>query len=260
MAKLDIVNFKLDKNIPIPLYYQLKQQIIREITNNRLKPGDSIPTEEEFSRALNISRPTIRQALGELVNEGYIYRLKGKGTFVSPPKIDELFFQKLESFNDEMIKKGLKPSTRVLDLNVIPGIARINEMLNIPLEEKLVYLFRLRFANDEPIVYVETYLPYKDCPGIIEEDFTRGSLYRILEEKYNKRIVRATRKIEAVNASKEDAKLLGIKNNDAILFVRTVAYDWYGTPTEYSEARYRGDRNQFSVDLVRSNGNNHTNQ
>lgn len=86
MAKLDIVNFKLDKNIPIPLYYQLKQQIIREITNNRLKPGDSIPTEEEFSRALNISRPTIRQALGELVNEGYIYRLKGKGTFVSPPK------------------------------------------------------------------------------------------------------------------------------------------------------------------------------
>lgn len=242
---------KLDKNIPIPLYYQLKQMIIHMITSNQLKEGDSIQTEAEFSSELGISRPTIRQALSELVNEGYLYRLKGKGTFVSKPKIDERFLQKLDSFNNEMRQKGLTPTTKVIDFKVISGNARVNKILNIPNEEELIYLCRLRFADEEPIVFLETYLHHKNYPDLIKEDFAHDSLYRVLEEKYDKKILRASRVIETVNASKEDAKLMNINKNDALFLVKTIAFDQSGIPSEYSEARYRGDRNQFSIELIR---------
>jgi GntR family transcriptional regulator len=247
----EIGESKLNKNIPVPLYYQLKQILVNEITSNRLAVGDSIPTEAELSSEFNISRPTIRQALSELVSDGYLYRLKGKGTFVSKPKIDERFFQKLGSFNDEMVQKGLKPSTKVLALKVIPGIGRINSIFRIPLDGELIYLYRLRFADDEPIVLLETYLPYKNHAEIIKVDFTSNLLYRVLEEKYGEKIVKASRKIEAVNVNNEDSKILGIKKNDAILLVKTTAFDQNGIPTEYSEARYRGDRNEFSIELIR---------
>lgn len=246
-----IEEFKLDKNIPVPLYYQLKQHIINEIQNKHLRIGDCIPTEAEFSSMLNISRPTIRQALSELVTEGYLHRLKGKGTFVSRPKIDERFFQQLQSFNHEMLQKGLKPSTKVLDLKVVGGIGGINEELDIKPDEDLIYLGRLRFADDEPIVFLETYLPYKFCQGLVNEDFVNNSLYTILEDKYNKKVVRVSRKIEAVNASNTDSKMLNIKKNQAVCLVKTIAFSDDNVPVEYSIARYRGDRNQFSVELFR---------
>jgi len=244
-------SYKINKDIPVPLYYQLKQVILNDIKQNVLKVGSSIPTEAEFCNMLNITRPTVRQALSELVNEGYLYRLKGKGTFVSKPKIDARFFQKLDSFNNEMTQKGLKPSTQVIDFKVIPGIKKINSIFDMPEEEELIYLYRLRFADEEPIVFLETYLPYSQYHEMMDEDFSSTSLYSAIEEKYDRKIARATRKIESVNASKENAQLLNIKKNDAIFFVKTTAYDQNDIVVEYSEARYRGDRNQFSIDLAR---------
>ncbi len=244
-------SYKLDKNTPVPLYYQLKKLLIDEINNKRLKVGDSIPTEAEFSEYLNISRPTIRQALSELVSEGYLQRLKGKGTFVSRPKIDERFFQHLQSFNNEMLQKGLNPSTKVLDLKVIKGIAGICEKLNVDVEEELVYLRRVRYADEEPVVYLETYLPYRYCKDIVKEDFVQNSLYSVMEEKYNIKIFKVVRMIEAVNADDQVAKLLHIKKNQALCLVKTTAYTEDDIPAEYSIARYRGDRNQFSVELYR---------
>jgi GntR family transcriptional regulator len=244
-------NYKLDKNIPVPLYYQLKKLLIDEISNNRIKLGDSIPTEAEFSEHLGISRPTIRQALSEMASEGYLQRLKGKGTFVSKPKIDARFFQQLQSFNSDMNQKGLNPTTQVLDLKVIKGIADICEKLDIDVEDELVYLRRVRFADDEPVVYLETYLPYKYCKGIIEEDFVNNSLYSIMEEKYSIKIFKVVRKIEAVNADDQVAKLLHMKKNQALCLVKTTAYTEQNIPSEYSIARYRGDRNLFSVELYR---------
>lgn len=245
-------NFELDKNVPIPLYYQLKQYIIGEIHKNNLRTGDAIPTEAEFSETLNISRPTIRHALGELVTEGYLYRMKGKGTFVSRPKINETFFQELLSFNDEMIQKGLTPSTKVLDLKVIQGIEAINRSLMISPKDDLIYLSRLRFANEEPIVYLETYLRYLDCVNLLKEDFVVNSLYQTLEDRYNINVIKVSRQIEAVNAGASDSKMLNIRKNQAICLVKTTAYTAENKPVEYSVARYRGDRNLFSVELHRS--------
>lgn len=244
-------DFHLKKDIPVPLYYQLKQQILEKILANELQVDEQIPKEMELGDVLGISRSTIRQAINELVSEGYLYRIKAKGTFVSKPKVDEGFFQKLESFNQEMLLKGLKPSTKVIALKAIQGMESVNKRLQISVEERLIYLCRVRYADDEPVVYLETYLPYDRYKGLLKEDFTAQSLYSVLEQKYNSRVARAVREIEATNATSQEIKLLNMKQNSAICLVKTVAYTTCDVPVEYSVARYRGDRNKFTVELVR---------
>lgn len=243
--------YYVDKQIPIPLYYQLKQHIIKLIEDGVLQVGDMLPTENEFCEHLGISRPTIRQALKELVNEGFLVRHKSKGTFVAQPKIEARFFQKLESFNDEMRQKGLTPTTKVMLLEKTPGNESVSPKLYLPLSEPLIHLVRLRFADNEPVVYVETYLPYNRFPALMDVDFTSSSMYEQLEKLYGEHVNRVHREIEAVNSRRDEAELLQTKLGKAVCLVKTIAYTEADAPVEYSVARYRGDRNKFSVDLYR---------
>lgn len=243
--------FRVRKDIPIPMYYQIKQSILGAINDGDLKGGDMIPTELEFCEACDVSRPTVRQALGELVSEGYLYRCKGKGTFVSQPKIDAHFLNILQSFNQEMQEKDMVPSTKVLKFEVVQADEAINEKLEMNSTDKLIYLERLRYANDEPIVYLETFLPYDRFSKLIEEDLSKNSLYEILEECYQQRVVRVSRVIEAINANAAIADRLNISKGSAVCLVKTVGYTEEKLPVEYSVARYRGDRNKFSIELCR---------
>jgi GntR family transcriptional regulator len=245
-------SIKLDKNIPVPLYYQLKKQILSLIENAAVQEGTMLPPENELCEALNVSRPTIRQAFSELVNEGYVSRYKGKGTFVSKPKVDERFFSKLETFHNEMSAKGLTPHTRVLALRRLSGPHEANERLGISLDAPLLYLSRLRSVDKVPLVYVETFLPFDKYEKLMEVDFNVNSLYDSLEKLCHVRINRARREIEAINAPKKEAELLHIAKNKALNLVKTVAYsDDTPGPVEFSIARYRGDINKFSVDIFR---------
>jgi GntR family transcriptional regulator len=247
----DLAGVALRRGSPIPLYYQLKQCILQKIDHKELQAGDQIPNEMDFVEALGISRSTVRQALNELVSEGRLNRVKAKGTFISKPKVDEGFFQRLTSFNDEMIQKGRRPSTLVLGLTVVPPAEEINRKLRIPPQSKLICLCRLRSADGEPIVYLETYLCYDRYAGLLQEDFTTSSLYSALETRYSARVAKAIREIEAVNASSQEAKYLGIDRGDAVCLVKTVGYLAGDVPVEYSVAQYRGDRNLFTVELIR---------
>ncbi|MBZ4645446.1 MAG: GntR family transcriptional regulator, N-acetylglucosamine utilization regulator [Petroclostridium sp.] len=241
----------LNKDIPIPLYYQLKEILLEYITKHHTDIDQPIPTEVELSSHFNISRPTVRQAINELVVEGYLYRVKGKGTFISKPKIKQDFLQILDSFNNEMQKKGLTPSTKILSLKVIKSDEKVSEALNLPIESDVVQLRRLRFANDEPIVVVVTYLPYEKCPGIITKNLENESLYKILENEYGLTLASATRTLESVLAGEYEAKLLQIEKGAPIQFFESITYLADGTPIEYSLAKYRGDRNKFTFELKR---------
>ncbi|MCL2231925.1 MAG: GntR family transcriptional regulator [Treponema sp.] len=245
-------SINLDKNIPIPLYYQLKKQILCLIENTTIKEGDLLPPENELCKLLNISRPTIRQAFTELVNEGYLNRHKGKGTFVSSPKVNDRFFSKLNSFHDEMVEKGYHPKTLVIKVEKINGPHEANERLALPLDAPLIYLSRIRSVDMVPLVYVETFLPYEEYKRLLQVDFTANSLYDSLEKLYGIRVSSVTREFVAVNARPKEAELLHIARNSALIQVKTVAHSAnVPNPVEFSIARYRGDLNKFTVELSR---------
>jgi GntR family transcriptional regulator len=247
-----IDSIKLDKYVPIPLYYQLKKQVLKLIDESVLKEGDMIPPENDLCGLLGVSRPTIRQAFSELVAEGYLSRYKGKGTFVSKPKVEERFFSRLETFNKEMLSKGLTPKTEVIVLEKLQGPQEANEKLNLSLDAALIHLSRLRLADNIPLVLLDTYLPFDQYSKLMKVDFSVHSLYDSLEKLCHVRVNRVRREIEAVNAPAKDAELLQISKNKALNMVKTIA--WSGdspNPVEFSVARYRGDLNKFTVELVR---------
>ena len=150
-----------------------------------------------------------------------------------------------------MQQKGLIPSTEVLGLQRVFDCPEASEKLNLPLSAPLIHLKRLRKADNEPIVVLDTYLPYQLFEGLMGEDFIHNSLYPVLERRYNTVVERVHRQIEAVNATEKDAELLHIAVGAAVCLVKTTAFTIAGRPVEYSIARYRGDRNQFSIELYR---------
>ncbi len=241
---------KLDRNIPVPLYYQLKQFMVKNIENNILKEGDTVPTEEELCGILNVSRATIRQAFSELVAEGHLRRQKAKGTFIAKPKVEGRFFQTIENYNDEMIKKGLQPSTIVRDMGITHD-RDVLEELGLDGRSTCVYVYRTRYANSDPMVYVKTYLPAKPFKGLLNEDLSKNSLYKTLEEEFGVVIHKVTRRLQVGLADKELSAMLSIPEGSPIYVVYTLSYTKDGTPVEYSIAKYRGDLNEFRIDLER---------
>lgn len=244
--------FKVDKNSPVPMYFQIKQAILKAIKNNTYKTGDQLPTELEFCTSLDISRPTIRQAFQELINEGYITRQKAKGTFVSKPKVEGFFFKELTSYNDEMRQLGLTPNTTVLFNEIEAANEDVAKQLKIQINDPVFHLIRLRYADGEAMVYVHTYVPSNKFKKIEEEDFSKldTSLYDLMKHKYHMPIAYVDRSIEANIATSDIAAKLQIQEGQAIYTITTIAYNENDEPTEYSIAKYRGDRNRFTIRLV----------
>ena len=238
---------KLDKSVPIPLYFQLKELILQQIKEGTYKVGDAIPTEKELNEIYDISRTTVRQAITELVQEGWLYRVKSKGTFVRAPKIEQSFIQALGSFNDQILELGMTPSTEVLDFKVIEVPDEVAVHLKIAEGKKVIYIHRRRFADSEPIVMVETYLPYDKCEFVLDRDLVKESLYPILSESKETQICKIRRFIEAVEATQYDIKHLNMAKGKAIQQFISIGFNYKDEPIEYSLARYRGDKNRFEI-------------
>ncbi|MCL2864730.1 MAG: GntR family transcriptional regulator [Lachnospiraceae bacterium] len=245
---MSLIHNKLNKSIPVPLYFQLKELIMKEIKGGTYKSGDLIPTENELSESFEISRTTVRQAITELVQEGWLYRIKSKGTFVSYPKVGQGFTKKLESFNDEMNRLGITPSTEVFEFSVQEASAEVAEVLEIEEKDKVLYLYRRRFADKEPVVTIQTYLPFSRCSFLADKDFTKESLYHQLALGGDAcRVLQVRRIVEAVEATEEDASNLKMKVGKPIQFFVSTGYNALGVPLEYSLARYPGDRSRFEI-------------
>ena len=239
----------LDKDVPIPLYFQLKNLIIEEIENGSYPVGSMIPTENELSQMFQISRTTVRQAISEMVREERLYRVKSKGTFVASPKINQEFIQNLQSFNDEMRHAGKTPSTEVLSLDRICLPESIAFHMGLEPGTEAIYLYRKRCADNIPIVRVETYLPYALCSFILGHDLSVESLYNILSQRETTKITHVTRVCEAVSACSEDVKILDMRRGRPVHHFHTLGYNDAGTLIEYSLAWYRGDQNRFQVEI-----------
>ena len=245
---------KLDKSVPIPLYFQLKGILLDAIKNGDYPVNSMIPTEKELSEMFQISRTTVRQAITEMVQEGWLYRIASKGTFVARLKIKQDFIKRLESFDEQILRTGCRPSTEVLELKAADMPKDICARFGVNRGGRYVYLYRRRYADDEPIVTVETYLPYDPCAFLLDHDFGKESMYNVLATKDSTRICRVTRILEAVAANTQDIDNLNVRRGKPIQLSTTIGYNADDEPIEYSIARYRGDRNRFEVDLLIETG------
>lgn len=246
---------ELDKTVPIPLYFQLKELIIDEIQSRRYEVDSLIPTEKELSEQFNISRTTVRQAITELVQEGWLYRIKSKGTFIARQKLPQDFLQRLETFSEQMTRLGVTPTTKVLSFQVEFASKDVAQHLEVEEGSKVIYLLRHRFGDHEPVVTVATYLPYDKCAFLMTHDFEKESLYDCMSFHKDTTVYGARRTIEAVEATSEDAKYLGIRKGSPVQLVHTVSFSDTDIPLEYSIAHYRGDMSKFQI-TVYVNPNN----
>lgn len=242
-------NNAIDRESPVPLYFQLKNIIDEGIKKKILKPGECLPTELEFSKYFNLSRTTVRQSLTSLATEKQVYRIKSKGTFIAQPKIDLHYISSAESFNSQIIMSGRVPKTIVLYENIEQCNSEIASALNIKSKDKIIRITRLRFSDDTPIVIARSYHPIDVCEDILKYDLEKESLIEVFSKKSETRVVKVCRTIEAIGASKEDSKLLEINKGFPLQSFKSTSFNKNGRIVEYCESVYRGDKNKFSVEI-----------
>jgi GntR family transcriptional regulator len=244
----DVAIIKHDS--PIPYYFQLFSFIEQEIKAKRMLPGQLMPSEQEFCEKLGVSRTVVRQALANLERNGYISKQSGKRSAISYPKYNGGLMQNLRGFHEDALLKGQHPTTRVLEMKVIPADSELAEALKINEGEPIIKINRLRFLEGEPEVLVVTYIPEAKCSSLIREDLTSQSLYELLARKYGLVIAQGRRTVEAIALDRADAKLLGVPPKSPVLLLKSIGLLEDGTPLEYFVAKHRGDRSKFHIDLV----------
>jgi GntR family transcriptional regulator len=238
----------IDKNSPLSLYYQLKQIIIDMIEKKELQENDRLPTEQELCQKYGISRATVRQALKELENEEYIYKIQGKGTFVSPKRFQQDLL-KFYSFTEEMKKIGKKPTSQVLDFKVINADHKIARIMGLEDQTKVYEFFRLRFADDDPMMLEITYIPYDLFPGIKKDDLEVNPLYKILIEEYDTSFSKAEESFRATLLNKNEARKLQYIEGGPAMLLERITYNSQGKIIEYTKSVARGDRFKYHVVL-----------
>jgi GntR family transcriptional regulator len=242
----------IQRDSPIPYYFQLCTYIQKQIECKDLQPGQLLPSEQVFCDILGISRTVVRQAMAELSRKGFVTKQNGKRSTVSLPKHETGLMQTMKGFHEDAMARGQVPSTRVLKFEVIGANAEVAQALGIAEGEPVIMLNRLRFIDGTPEVLVVSYLPEKMCPSLLLEDFTEQSLYETLERKFGFVISCGYRTIEAIALKSADARMLGIRTGSPALLLKSIGLLEDRTPLEYFIAMHRGDRSKFEVRLVRT--------
>jgi GntR family transcriptional regulator len=236
----------LDKNGFIPLYYQIQRTLMEKIRSGELKEGDALSSEEELARVYRVSRMTARQALQGLKTSGYAFSQRGRGTFVSRPKMEKSIMHLL-GFTEDMKQRGMVPSSRVLEQTVIKATDELAENLKVSPQDSVIRLRRLRLADGIPMAIEESNIPLKFFPGLDRMSFAKQSLYRVLRENYGVRVGWADEVIEALPATREESELLTIPKRASVLSISRTIMTTEETPIEVACSRYRGDRYRASI-------------
>ena len=240
----------VDRNLPVPLYYQLREALLTLIKEGRLQEGDLIPTERELGERFQVSRITVRRAIDELAREGYLVTQQGKGTFVARPKIQR-HMTHMKSFSEEMADEGHHPGSRLLSLRHEKAVGYLASALGVAEEDWIWVVERLRLADDEPICLSCAYLNLPPEVSLIPAELQQQvSLWSILE-KNGIILSRSEETIQAVAAGEREAELLQVEVGSPLLLVEGVVYSDQETPIEYHQILNRGDRYTYSVRAMR---------
>lgn len=239
----------INKQSPIPIYFQIEEHIKQLIEKGELKPGDAIPSERSYTETFQVSRMTVRQALSNLVQSGYLYRQKGKGTFVSERKIEQTL-QGLTSFTEDMKARGMQPGSRLLGFNLVPASSTIAAKLKIAEHDPIYEIKRIRLANALPMAYETTYISANLVKGLTEE-IVNQSLYHYIERELNMTIHHATQTIEAAIVGKDVMDELNLEKGAPVLLIQRHSFLANDQPLELVHSIYRADRYKFVIDMNR---------
>lgn len=231
----------IDRYSKLPFYQQLYEILRGKIARGEWKPGDLIPPESELIESYQVSRSTVRQVLDMLVNEGLIYRQRGRGSFVAHPTLEQIM-TRIISFTEDMRQRGFTPGTQVLSASLISATEDIAEKLKTSPGEQLACLRRLRLADSEPMSIEESCLIHRYCPDVLQHDYAKQPLREVLERDYGIRIASAKQVIQAILAPADLAYLLEIKPKAALLLIERVSFSQGKIPVEFLRIYYRADR------------------
>ena len=243
-SKVAIDIFTIDPTNVIPLYHQIKQNLRELIENEVLPVGQLLPSERDLGEYYGVNRLTVRQAMTELVSEGMLRRQRGVGTFVADPKLTQMM-GRVMGFSERVREVGRKPSSRMISLEVVPASTMVARSLNQEPNALLCKLVRLRCADDEPVMLETAFLPQVRFPDLKRVNFSEQSLYQVLAQKFNCRIVEADETLEPVIMTGYEVEMLEAKPGTPGLLVETVAYDQSGIAVEFGKSVVRGDKSRF---------------
>ncbi len=239
---------------PVPLHHQVYLDLRAALDAGEWRPGDRLPPERELAERYGCSLITVRRALGDLARERRLERTRGRGTFVTRPPID-LDLDGSMSFTEEVQQLGHDPATRVVTARTVAADAAVAEALDIAIGASVVHVERLRMADGEPLLLEQVFLPEARFPGLLASDLEHGSLYELLDERYDTRVARARESLEPIALPQREAHLLGVEPHRPALRIEGLAYDPSGRPVEFARSYVRGDRTRYYVErvVVRSN-------
>ncbi|QWT18017.1 GntR family transcriptional regulator [Collinsella sp. zg1085] len=231
-----------------PRYIQIYKDILANIQSGSYALDSCLPTEHELSKHYGVSRPTVRQALSILSREGYIDKRKRRGTVVTQPKIQQAFASGVQSFEVDMAKEGHSVSSTVLLFRTQKADAQVAEQLSLDSDEEVYKLVRLRYVDEQPNVFVESYVPCRYYPGLDAYDFNHQSLYQAMAE-LGPAVTRATRYLELQKADATTAALLDMTPHDAVYYFTGLAFTKDNQAVEFSHITYRGESNRFCFEI-----------
>ncbi|KMS66472.1 MULTISPECIES: GntR family transcriptional regulator [Streptomyces] len=231
----------------VPKYYRIKQQLLSMA--EALQPGSAMPAERLLAVRFDTSRTTVRQALQELVGEGRLDRIQGKGTFVAQPKLYRTL--QLTSHTEDMRAQGLTPASQMLDIGEVPADEKLAGLLGIGIGEKVLRIERLRLAGGDPMAIETTHLSVRRFPGLRRSLAMYPSLYTALAEVYGVHLAEADETIETSLSTPREAQLLGTDVGLPMLLLSRHSRDAAGTPVEWVRSVYRGSRYKFVAALRR---------
>ena len=236
----------LDRSSPVPLYFQVAQQIEHAINEGDLGPGDRLDNEISLAEQFGLSRPTMRRAIQELVDKGLLVRKRGVGTQVVHGQVTRPV--ELTSLFDDLTSHHQTPTTVVLTNEIVDATDEVAAMLAVPPGSRVLHLRRLRYAHGEPLAIMENFLP-QDLIPIGELDLTGRGLYQLMRAKsVNIRV--AKQRIGARTGTPEECQLLGEKRGTPVLTMERAAHDDSGRPVEWGRHCYRASQYSFEVTLV----------
>lgn len=227
-------------------YLQITFYFINKIDNGEIEEGEQLPTEKAICDMFNVSRITVGKALNELVNQGYIIKKQGKGSFVNFEK-KRMQLKAIKGFSEEMSNKGLVPSTKLISVNLIEPSIKIAKKLELDKNIDIYCIERIRCADGIHMAIEKVFIPFYIVPDIDKQNL-EGSLYEILRSKYGIIISKGIQSIEAGVIDLHTANLLNVSENSVGLIIERISYK-DNKPFEYVKSIYRGDKYKVIVEL-----------